>query len=292
MLAAAWRFVQSANCKQYLAAGTIDPFPAPTQSMPLKPWRAFSPRKDLIVKFPFAVPGFLVALAFSFFASAAMADADSIKKELTKKFPTVQVDRVTKTTYGGLYEVFAGNEIFYTDDNVTFLVLGNIVDTQTKANITEARLQKLTAIKFDDLPLNQAIKLVRGNGSRKIAVFEDPNCGYCKKFEQDLNSLENVTAYIFPYPILSPDSMEKSKSIWCSTDKLKAWQDLMLRSKAPTAAGTCENPIEKVLAFGQKLRVTGTPTTFFEDGERLAGAIPKDALETKIAAATVTIAKK
>lgn len=244
------------------------------------------------MKFPFAVSSAAIALALSFFAASAWANPDEIKKELAKKYPTVTVERVTKTTYGGLYEVFAGNEIFYTDEKVGFLVLGNIIDTQTRANITEARLQKLTAIKFDDLPFNQAIKLVRGNGARKIAVFEDPNCGYCKKFEQDLNSLENVTAYIFPYPILTPDSMEKSKSIWCSTDKLKAWQDMMLRAKAPTAAGTCENPIDKVLAFGQKLRVTGTPTTFFEDGERQAGAIPKEALEGKIAAATVAIAKK
>jgi thiol:disulfide interchange protein DsbC len=244
------------------------------------------------VKLSFAFHAFVAALVLSLFASAAIADPENIKKELTKKYPTVKIERVTKTTYGGLYEVFAGNEVFYTDDNVTFLVLGNIIDTQTKTNVTEARLQKLTAIKFDDLPLNQAIKMVRGTGARKIAVFADPNCGYCKKFEQDLVTIDNITAYIFPYAILTPDSMEKSKSIWCSPDRLKAWQDTMLRGKPPTAAGTCDNPIEKVLAFGQKLRVTGTPTTFFEDGERLAGAVPKEALEGKMSAATVAIAKK
>jgi thiol:disulfide interchange protein DsbC len=242
------------------------------------------------VKFSLAVIGFIVGSMISLFASDAFAGPDEIKKELLKKFPSVPIERVTKTTYGDLYEVYAGNEIFYTDEKVGFLLLGNIVDTATKANVTEARLAKLSAIKFEDLPLNQAIKLVRGNGARKVAIFADPNCGYCKKFEQDVNTMDNMTAYIFPYAILAADSMEKSKSIWCSPDKLKAWQDLMLRGKAPTAAGTCENPIEKVLAFGQKLNIKGTPTTFFEDGERIAGAVPKDALESKMVA--VAAAKK
>ena len=231
----------------------------------------------------------LVLLALTVFAVSAIAQ-DAIKKELEKKFPDVKAERITKTTYGNLFEVYAGGEIFYTDEKVTFLLLGALVDAQTRINISEARLQKLNVINFNELPFENAIKLVRGNGSRRIAIFEDPNCGYCKRFEQDINATDNITAYIFPYPILAQDSMDKSKAIWCSTDRLKAWQDLMLREKAPTAKGTCDTPIDKVLALGRKMNVTGTPTTFFEDGERISGALPKDKIEAKLVAVKAPLA--
>ena len=229
----------------------------------------------------------LVLLALTVFAVSAFAN-DSVKAELAKKYPEVKPERITKTTYGNLFEVFAGGEIIYTDEKVTFLLLGTLVDAQTRTNVSEARLQKLNVINFNDLPFEHAIKLVRGNGSRRMAIFADPNCGYCKRFEQDVNSTDNITAYIFTYPILAQDSIDKSKSIWCSTDRLKAWQDQMLREKAPTAKGTCETPIDKVLALGRKMNITGTPTTFFEDGERISGALPKDRIEAKLAAAKVT----
>ena len=228
----------------------------------------------------------LVLLALTVFAVSASAN-DSVKAELAKKYPEVKPERITKTTYGNLFEVFAGGEIIYTDEKVTFLLLGTLVDAQTRTNVSEARLQKLNVINFNDLPFEHAIKLVRGNGSRRMAIFADPNCGYCKRFEQDVNSTDNITAYIFAYPILAQDSIDKSKSIWCSTDRLKAWQDQMLREKAPTAKGTCETPIDKVLALGRKMNITGTPTTFFEDGERISGALPKDRIEAKLAAAKV-----
>jgi thiol:disulfide interchange protein DsbC len=221
----------------------------------------------------------------------AYANPDVVKKDIEKKFPDIKVEKVTKTNFSGLYEIYANNEIFYTDEKTTFLVLGNILDTQTRTNVSEARLAKLNVIKFDELPFDQAIKLVRGNGSRRMAIFEDPNCGYCKKFEQDLNTMDNITAYIFPYPILAPDSMDKSKAIWCAPDKLKAWQDAMLRSTLPTNKGTCDNPIEKNVALGQKFRLNGIPVTFFEDGERLAGAVPKATLEAKLVATEKSNAK-
>ncbi len=208
-----------------------------------------------------------------------------VKQEVEKKFAELKVERVTKTSFSGLYEVFIGSEIFYTDEKVSFLMIGKIVDSQTRSDVTEARLSKLTAIKFDDLPLDKGIKLVRGTGARRMAIFEDPNCGYCKKFEQDLNALENITAYIFPYPILAPDSADKAKAIWCSPDRLKAWQDQMLRGQAATANGTCETPIDQFVALGQRLRVNGIPTTFFEDGERISGALPKATIEAKLVAA-------
>lgn len=226
----------------------------------------------------------IVLLALTAFAVSAFAN-DSVKAELAKKYPEVKPERITKTTYGNLFEVFAGGEIIYTDEKVTFLLLGTLVDAQTRTNVSEARLQKLNVINFNDLPFEHAIKLVRGNGSRRMAIFADPNCGYCKRFEQDVNSTDNITAYIFTYPILAQDSIDKSKSIWCSTDRLKAWQDQMLREKAPTAKGTCETPVDKVLALGRKLNITGTPTTFFEDGERISGAMAKDKIEAKLVAA-------
>ena len=231
----------------------------------------------------------LVLLALAVFAVSAIAQ-DAIQKELEKKFPDVKAERITKTTYGNLFEVYAGGEIFYTDEKVTFLLLGTLVDAQTRVNVSEARLQKLNVINFSELPFENAIKLVRGNGSRRMAIFEDPNCGYCKRFEQDINATDNITAYIFPYPILAQDSMDKSKAIWCSTDRLKAWQDQMLREKAPTTKGTCDTPIDKVLALGRKMNVTGTPTTFFEDGERISGALPKDKIEAKLVAAKAPLA--
>jgi thiol:disulfide interchange protein DsbC len=215
----------------------------------------------------------------------------AVKAEVEKKFPEVKVESVTKTGYAGMYEVFVGSEIFYTDDKVTFLMLGKVVDTQTRTDVTEARLAKLTAIKFDDLPLDKAIKLVRGTGARRIAIFEDPNCGYCKKFEADLNATENITAFIFPYPILAPDSMDKSKAIWCAPDRLKAWQDQMLRGQLPATIGACETPIDQLVAVGQKLRVRSIPTMFFEDGLRISGAIPREELEAKLVAAMTTPVK-
>lgn len=226
----------------------------------------------------------LVVFALTAFAVSVFAQ-DSLKQELAKKYPEVKADRITKTSYGNLFEVFAGGEIFYTDEKVTFLLLGTLVDAQTRTNISEARLQKLNVINFNDLPFDQAIKLVRGDGSRRMAIFADPNCGYCKRFEQDVNTTNNITAYIFTYPILAADSMEKSKSIWCSPDRLKAWQDQMLREKAPTAKGTCETPVNQLLALGRKMNITGTPTTFFEDGERISGALPKERIEAKLVAA-------
>lgn len=230
-----------------------------------------------------------MALAATLFAVSCgvQANPDEIKKELAKKFPDLKTERITKTTYGGLYEVFTGTEIFYTDDKATFVVTGNIIDTGTRANVTDARLSKLTAINFDELPLENAIKLVRGDGSRRMAIFEDPLCGYCKKFEADVATLNNVTVYVFLYPILAQDSQVKSKNIWCAKDKQTAWLDWMLRDKAPeTAAETCATPLDVNVALGQKLRVNGTPATFFEDGERISGALPLPNIEAKLAAAT------
>ncbi|MBC7623575.1 MAG: DsbC family protein [Aeromicrobium sp.] len=244
--------------------------------------RIFNQRVELMKKI-------LIALAATLFAVSCgvQANPDEVKKELAKKFPDLKTERITKTTYGGLFEVFTGTEIFYTDEKATFVLAGNLIDTATRANVSEARINKLSAIKFDELPFENAIKIVRGDGSRRIAIFEDPLCGYCKKFEADVNSMTNITAYVFLYPILAQDSLVKSKAIWCSKDKGAAWQDWMLRDKAPAspAPESCVTPVDQNVALGKKLRINGTPVTFFVDGERVVGALPLATIEAKLASA-------
>jgi thiol:disulfide interchange protein DsbC len=196
-----------------------------------------------------------------------------------------KVDSVIKTPYSGLFEVRTGGDIIYTDEKAKYLFVGRVVDTQTYQDYTKERVDEISRIKFSDLPLDAAMKVVKGDGKRVIAVFEDPNCGYCKRFRHTLQEINNVTIYTFMYNILAEDSAVKSKDIWCSADASKAWDDWMLNGKAAaTAPANCRNPNEKVLALGQKMKITGTPTIFFSDGSRIPGAIDAKALETKLAA--------
>ncbi|HET6265681.1 MAG TPA: DsbC family protein [Usitatibacter sp.] len=228
----------------------------------------------------------LAAAALSFLLAApvlAQDAAERIKAELKKRLPEVTVDSVRKVPYGSLYEVSMGGEIMYTDEKASFVVLGSIVDLKSRENVTEARARQLNKIAFADLPLESAIKIVRGNGSRKVAVFEDPNCGYCKRFERDLAGVNDITVYVFLYPILSESSAAKSKAIWCAPDRGKAWMDTMVRDLPVPAEGSCANPIDKNLALGQSKRINGTPTIIFEDGERVPGAMALADFEKKLA---------
>jgi thiol:disulfide interchange protein DsbC len=240
------------------------------------------------------IRAFLAALfAAAILPLHAQVDPESIKAELKKKFPDAPpAQSVQRTPYGGLYEVVSGGEIFYTDASVSFVSLGPIIDLKTRENVTEARLRQVNAIDFKALPLDRAIKIVRGDGSRKVALFEDPNCGYCKRFERDFQGVTNVTAYVFLYPILAPDSVDKSKAIWCSTDPGKAWIDAMVHDKLPATQGKCEAPLDKNLAYGQQKRITGTPTLIFEDGERIPGAMSMADLEKRFAEAKAKLAQK
>lgn len=223
-------------------------------------------------------------LLIALLAWSGLAQSDpAVRKALETRYPDIKVESITQAGYGGLWEIYTNGEVIYTDDKVSFLLIGTLVDVKTKVNITEARLRKLTAINFKDLPLDKAIKTVIGNGSRKLAVFSDPYCGYCKRFEPDILGLKDVTIYTFLYPIIRAESNPVSKKVWCSNDRVKAWQDLMLRSVEPTSQGTCDNPIEEVVNLGRRLRVTGTPTTFFEDGERIAGALDRATIEKRFA---------
>ena len=217
----------------------------------------------------------------------AMAQEAVIRKNLVERLPNLpKIDEVSKTPMNGLYELRVNDsEIFYTDAEGNFLIQGNLIDTKAKRNLTEERVEKLSAIDFGALPLKDAFTVVRGNGKRKMAVFEDPNCGYCKRFERDLQKVSDVTVYMFLYPILSPDSIEKSKNIWCTKDKAKAWQDMMVRDQ-PAPKATCDTTaIERNLAFGKKHKITGTPTVFFVDGSRVPGAIGAPQVEKLLAEA-------
>ncbi len=216
-------------------------------------------------------------------ASFAMADEADIRKAMEAKLGT-KVDGVAKSGYLGLYEVYADGTIFYTDEKVSAIVVGGqLIDAKTMKNVTDERMRKLTAIRFGDLPLERAIKQVRGDGKRILATFEDPNCGYCKRLAKELQKLDNVTVYTFLLPILSEDSVRKSRQIWCASDRAKAWNDWMVDGKAPAGREDCDtSAITKNQDFGRKLNISGTPTLFFGDGERIPGAVPLARIEQKL----------
>ena len=223
-----------------------------------------------------------LALA-SLFSATVNADEADIKKAMEAKLGA-KVESVTKSGYLGLYEVYSEGNVLYTDEKMTaFIAGGQLIDGKTMKNVTEERMRKLTAIKFSELPLDRAIKQVRGDGKRLLATFEDPNCGYCKRLTRDLLKLDNVTIYTFLYPILSEDSLRKSKQIWCSADRAKAWNDWMVEGRAPTAKDDCDTAaITRNQEYGRRLGISGTPTMFFADGERVPGAMPLAKIEQKL----------
>jgi thiol:disulfide interchange protein DsbC len=212
------------------------------------------------------------------------ADAnDAIRAVLSKRYPDLKIDSIRKTDFGGLFEVVldgpGGKEIIYTGDKANFVLAGGQIIDDKKDNVTERRMRQLTAIKWGDLPLQNAIKMVRGNGSRNIAVFADPYCSFCKRFEADLLRVDNVTVYTFLLPIIRPESMPISKKVWCAADRGKAWIDLMTKDTPPANEGKCDTPLDSVLAFGQKHKINGTPTLIFENGERQAAALNTQQIE-------------
>jgi len=229
-----------------------------------------------------AAAGSLLAYAGATAYAAAATEA-TIKKLIGPRLGAgVKVESVTRTPYAGLYEVQVDGDVIYTDAKAQYLFIGRVVDAQTHRDFTKEKIQAINKVNFADLPLELAIKTVKGNGKRIIAVFEDPNCGYCKRFQKTLQSVDNVTVYTFQYNILAQDSIEKSRNIWCASSPDKAWSNWMISDReAPAAPAACSAPHEKVLALGQKMRVTGTPTIIFADGSRIAGAIDAKTLEQK-----------
>lgn len=233
------------------------------------------------------------ALAAAACACAAAVSAQQpeaeIRKLLAERLPKLpKIDEVVKSPVAGLYEVrFGGTEILYADEKGDFVILGgSLVDTKTKADLTEQRIAKLTAVDFDRLPWADAIAIRQGSGARRMAVFVDPNCGYCKRFERDLAVLKDVTIHTFLLPILGPDSQVKTREIWCAKEPARAWRAWMLDGVTPPPAGPkCDvAAIKRNLEFAQRYRINGTPAVFFADGTRKPGAIPRDEVEKLLAA--------
>jgi thiol:disulfide interchange protein DsbC len=232
---------------------------------------------------PRAAAAFLLAATF---AGAVFADEASIRKTLAERLPEFpKIDEIQKTPIPGIYEIRIGTEILYTDENGTYLIDGKVIDTKTRVDLTEQRIAKLTAIDFKSLQLKDAIVWKQGTGERKLVVFADPNCGYCKKFERDLQEVKNVTVYTFLYPILGGDSPEKSRRIWCAKDNTKAWRDWMIKGTPIENAPDCDaSALQRNFAFGKKHRINGTPGLVFEDGTQRAGALNAEAIEKLLVA--------
>lgn len=228
----------------------------------------------------------LAAALLAGLAFAVSAQEAAIRKNLAERLPQLpKIDEVSKTPVPGLWEVRVGTDVIYTDERGDFIVQGAIFDTRSRTNITEERLNKLSAIDFASLPLKDAMVVRQGNGKRKIAVFADPNCGFCKRFERDLLNVKDVTIYTFLYPILGPDSNEKSRAIWCSKDPMKTWRDWMIEGVVPPKViGGCDDAaIVRNVEFGQKHRVQGTPAIIYEDGKRVPGAVSAAEIEKQLA---------
>ncbi|OGB32933.1 MAG: disulfide isomerase [Burkholderiales bacterium RIFCSPLOWO2_12_FULL_61_40] len=229
----------------------------------------------------------LLTTAIAATCLGVLAQEAVIRKNMAQRIPQLKaIDEVNPTAIPGIFEIRVnGSEIYYTDAKANYLIQGNLIDTRERRNLTEERVEKLTAVKFDALPLKDAFTIVRGNGQRKLAVFEDPNCGYCKRFERDLQKVDNITIHMFLYPILGADSNEKSKAIWCAKDRALAWQDWMVRDQpAPPAAAMCDtSALTRNVELGRTYKVTGTPTLIFTNGSRIPGAIDAKQVEKLLA---------
>lgn len=235
----------------------------------------------------FALKRLAVPLLLSLFSVAAHADEALIKKTIEAKFPGAKVQSITKTPYAGLYEVYMEGQLAYADEKANYLFMGQMLDLKAQKNLTQERLEALTAIKFDSLPFDTAIKTVKGNGSRKLAVFADADCPYCRKFEQELAKVDNITVFTFLYPLdsLHPEAGKKSKQIWCAADRAKAWDEWMTKNVLPKNDGSCDNPVAKTVELGKKLGISGTPTLVFVNGHRVPGMVPAPKLEQMLGAA-------
>jgi len=225
---------------------------------------------------------------------ATAAELAAVKQLIEAKFPGATVTNVGRSPYFGLYEAQFDDRMIYTDAKVSYVVVGAIFDADTKQNLTEARLRHLNRVAWDQLPLDLAIKKVKGNGSRKLAIFSDADCPFCKRLEAEMKTLDNVTIYTFLFPIdqLHPDSARKSALIWCAPDRVKAWDEWFAAGKLPANKGDCATPIAQIALLGQKYRVSATPTLVFADGTMVAGTLPLDRLESELKQAEAATKKQ
>lgn len=225
----------------------------------------------------------LLALLLLALSISAHAGESEIRQSLQSKFPNIgKLEHVVKTPYGGLYEIVVGDQLLYTDAQGQYLFDGNVIDAQSRRDLTEERRRQLFAIEFDKLPLDLAVKKVKGNGKRRMAYFTDPNCGYCKRLEKELGKVDDVTLYLFFYPIFQGSDV-LVRNVYCAKNPVRAWDDLMLRGVVPAAA-SCRMPTEAIMALGKKLRVTGTPNLVFGDGMQVPGYLPAEELEKRLEA--------
>jgi thiol:disulfide interchange protein DsbC len=237
----------------------------------------------------------VAALAFSWAAVPVLAatakdavtapppEAAAIKKQLELKFPGAAVGVISKSPYFGLFEVQFDHQLVYTDAKAKYILVGSVYDVDAKVNLTAQRMRKLNRVDVASLPLDLAFKRVKGNGERKLIIFSDADCPFCAKLEKELKVVDNVTIYTFLFPIdqLHPDSARKSRMIWCSADRVKAWDAFFASGSLPDNTGECDNPVEKTQALGEKLRVQATPTLIFADGSVVPGAIPPEQMEVE-----------
>jgi thiol:disulfide interchange protein DsbC len=210
----------------------------------------------------------------------ATSDTAAVEKKFAERFGNMPIKSVRPTPFG-LFEVQLGNDIIYTDADVNFIFDGHVIEATTRRDLTQARLNELSAVDFKALPFDLAFKQVRGDGKREVAIFEDPNCGYCKKLRQNIDDIDNITVYTFMLPILSDDSTQKVKNVWCAKDRGTTWDDWMLNGITPPKLD-CDVPIQKMLDLAKSLQVQGTPAIFFADGARVPGAISKEEFEKRL----------
>jgi thiol:disulfide interchange protein DsbC len=239
----------------------------------------------------------LTALLLALISTATLAGESDIRKAIETAYPGVKISNIAKSPINGIFEVSTdgpqGPLVVYSDHMGEHLLIGDLLNIKNKRNLTRERMDKLTEVKWDSLPLHNAIKVVKGDGSRKLAVFSDPDCPYCKKAETELNKLDNVTVYNFAYPLpMHPDAGRKAILVWCSNDRAKAWQDLMLKGIVPSGKADCKNPIEDNLALGEKLRIDGTPAMIFPNGKRVPGYVDATRLEAMLNSVSAKTAKK
>ncbi len=231
-----------------------------------------------------------LVLTLALAGTTALANDGDIRQSIESRFPATKVSEINKSALPGIFEVVMdGNQgpmVAYTDDKGRYVMVGDLLDIKSERNLTRERMDKLTEVKFDSLPLSQAIKIVKGDGKRRLAVFSDLDCPYCKKLEAELVKVDNVTIYTFLYPLpMHGDAPRKSKLIWCSKDRAAAWNDYMHKGKLPTGKGDCDNPIDENLALGAKLRIDGTPAMIFASGKRVPGYMPAARLDDMLTAA-------
>jgi thiol:disulfide interchange protein DsbC len=230
----------------------------------------------------------MALLAALLAAASAFADEAKIRRAVEAALGGARVEGVEPAPVPGLFEVRfqsrEGPQIVYTDAEGGYILDGNLYDTLNHRNLTEERLSRLSAISFESLPLELAVKVQRGNGRRVLALFSDPYCPACRQFEQTLAQIEDVTIYYFMYPVIRPELADHSRAVWCSPDRAKAWLALAARAKAqpPVPNTSCDAPIERVLELGKSLRVNSTPTLFFANGERVRGGLRTTDLRAKL----------